>query len=127
VISGLGFQINQLFENLITNSLKYRRTQVPLHIDIHASLVKAPNGQSIGASPNGWYHKIVVEDNGSGFPPVYAEKIFGLFQRVHTNENENGTGIGLTIVKKIVQNHNGFIIASGEVNEGARFEMYFPA
>ncbi len=127
VLSGLGFQLTQLFENLISNALKYRKNGVPLRINIRASLVKKPGVVTMPAKSTGWYHKIVVEDNGTGFSPLYADKIFGLFQRVHSSDGEEGTGIGLTICKKIVQNHNGFIMAAGEVDKGARFEIYFPA
>lgn len=69
----------------------------------------------------------MVSDNGIGFDPQYKERIFGVFQRLHGKAEYNGTGIGLAIVKKIVENHEGFIIATGESGKGARFDIYFPA
>ncbi|HKR04143.1 MAG TPA: ATP-binding protein, partial [Bacteroidia bacterium] len=73
------------------------------------------------------YCHISVSDNGIGFEQQYSEKIFGVFQRLHRKNEYNGTGIGLAIVKKIVENHNGIITAKGELNKGATFDIYFPA
>ena len=73
------------------------------------------------------YHKLLFRDNGIGFEQAYADKAFQLFQRLHTRSGKPGTGIGLTIVKKIVDNHNGFIKAVSEVNKGTTFEIYLPA
>ena len=72
------------------------------------------------------YYKLFIRDNGVGFEQAYAEKIFKLFQRLHARTNKPGTGIGLTICKKIVDNHNGFIKATSEVNKGTTFEIYLP-
>lgn len=124
-ISGLGFQLQQLFENLANNAITFRKTDMPLEIRISSSLERIPADAAQPLLQNKWYHRIVVEDNGKGFEPAYAEKMFQLFQRSNSANNES-TGIGLTICKKIVQNHNGFIRAKGEVDKGARFEVYFP-
>lgn len=72
------------------------------------------------------YHTITVSDNGIGFDPSYAEKIFVLFNRLHSKGTYSGTGIGLSICKKIMTNHNGFIQAEGTLNEGATFTVYLP-
>ena len=75
---------------------------------------------------NRMYHHITVSDNGIGFEPQYNEKIFEVFQRLHDRDEYPGTGIGLAIVKKIVENHDGFITANGELNKGATFDIYIP-
>ena len=69
---------------------------------------------------------ISICDNGIGFEPKFKDKIFEVFQRLHSVEEYTGTGIGLAIVKKIVENHNGTITASGDLGEGARFDIYIP-
>jgi two-component system CheB/CheR fusion protein len=66
-------------------------------------------------------------DNGIGFEPHFSERIFGVFQKLHGKDVYEGTGIGLAIEKKIVENHNGIIIATSELNKGARFDIYIPA
>lgn len=126
VVKGLPFQIKQLFENLITNSLKYRKEEVSPCIHIEGSLVDKKDVQLSLHKKSKQYYKILFSDNGLGFEQSYADKVFQLFQRVHTDGKHSGTGIGLTICKKIVQNHNGFIQASSEVNVGTQFEIYFP-
>jgi light-regulated signal transduction histidine kinase (bacteriophytochrome) len=67
-----------------------------------------------------------VSDNGIGFEQQFSEKIFDVFQRLHGKEQYKGTGIGLAIVKKIVENHDGIIVAKGELNKGAIFDIYIP-
>lgn len=73
------------------------------------------------------YHCITIADNGIGFDPQFSERIFQVFQRLHGKDEFPGTGIGLAIVKKIVENHNGIITAHGELNKGATFTIYLPA
>jgi signal transduction histidine kinase len=72
------------------------------------------------------YSKILFSDNGIGFSQDNAEKVFELFQRLHGRQEFSGTGIGLTICRKIVQNHDGFITATSEVNKGTTFTIYLP-
>ena len=126
VVKGLPFQIKQLFENLISNSLKYRKEEESPCIYIEGSLVDRKDVRLNLHKKSKQYYKILFSDNGLGFEQSYADKVFQLFQRVHTDGKHSGTGIGLTICKKIIQNHNGFIQASSEVNVGTQFEMYFP-
>jgi signal transduction histidine kinase len=72
------------------------------------------------------YLELTIEDNGIGFDARYADKIFDLFQRLHDKANYSGTGIGLAICRKVMQNHKGFITAHGEPGKGATFTVYFP-
>ncbi len=78
-------------------------------------------------SPGKNYCHITVKDNGIGFEPHFSERIFEVFQKLHGKEVYGGTGIGLAIVKKIVENHNGIITAKSELNKGAQFDIYIPA
>ena len=73
------------------------------------------------------YWKIIFSDNGIGFEQQYADRIFELFQRLHSRFEYEGTGIGLAICKKIVQNHKGFIYADGKPGQGATFAIYLPS
>lgn len=125
VVQAVPFQFVQLFDNLLNNSLKYRHPDRAPHIKISAE--QLPSG-SFPASEykNSCFYKISFEDNGIGFDPSYGVKIFDLFQRLHTQSDYSGSGVGLAICKKIVQNHQGFIQAKGELNEGAVFEVYIP-
>ena len=125
VVTGLPFQLKQLFENLIINSIKYKRTDLSPVITINSKFVSKEDFIPGQYKESSFYFKIVYSDNGTGFKQVYAEKIFELFKRVHSKNNV-GTGIGLTICKKIIQNHNGFITAKSELNQGASFEVYLP-
>jgi len=125
-ISGISFQISQLFFNLIGNSLKYTDGSRVPEIHISSTVV---NGASIpfsSASSDKNYLRISVLDNGIGFEQQYAQKIFTLFQRLHDKNTFSGTGIGLAICKKIIDNHNGFIEAKGYPGKGAEFILYFP-
>jgi signal transduction histidine kinase len=126
VIKGMPFQIKQLFENLISNSIKYKQDQLPPDITIDGYVVNEKDISEKFYKDSDQYYKLFVRDNGLGFEQVYSEKIFKLFQRLHSKSDRPGTGIGLTICKKIVDNHNGFIKATSEVNKGTTFEIYLP-
>jgi PAS domain S-box-containing protein len=126
-ICAIPFQIQQLFENLIGNALKYSKPGEAPRIQIHAQQVRGSAIGDPGADMHRLYHKISLSDNGIGFEQQYASKIFEVFQRLHGKESYSGTGIGLAICKKIVENHNGFITASGQPGAGATFNIYLPA
>ena len=126
-IQGISFQLKQLFTNLISNSLKYSDAgRVPV-IDIKSVIMNGKDLANKKADANIKYNKITVTDNGMGFEQQYAEKIFTLFQRLHDKQTYTGTGIGLAICKKVVENHHGFINATSTPNQGATFSIYFPA
>ena len=120
------FQFIQLINNLINNSIKFARDGVPPIIKIDSVIDKGSTFKLEQLTAEGEYCHIKVSDNGIGFDPQYGEKIFEVFERLHTRTAYEGTGIGLAIVKKIVENHDGFIFASGEENKGTTFNIYIP-
>ena len=121
------FQFHQLMYNLISNALKFSKPDIPSHIIVKSRIVKGSKLNNEKLSPEKDYCHITVIDNGIGFEPHFSERIFEVFQKLHNKEIYAGTGIGLAIVKKIVENHNGVIIATGELDKSARFDIYFPA
>ncbi|MBS1584271.1 MAG: PAS domain S-box protein [Bacteroidetes bacterium] len=124
VINAIPFQCKQLLDNLINNAIKYRHPDREAHVAIAAARVMGSEVRA-GLSPDISYDMISIVDNGIGFDDQYADQIFEVFKRLD-NSNARGSGIGLAICKKIVQNHKGVISAKGELNEGARFDIYFP-
>lgn len=125
-LSVIPFQFQQLLSNLISNSLKFSSSEKPLLIKIKGQTKKGME-LSPDLKTNINYHHISIEDNGIGFEQQYNKKIFELFQRLNDKTKYEGSGIGLTIVKKIIENHNGIISAEGKVNKGAIFHIYIPA
>ncbi len=120
------FQIQQLFLNLLSNSLKYSRDDVSPVISITYSKVKSEEDRNLKEAQKKHYHKITFTDNGIGFDQQYADQIFEIFSRLHNKSDYSGTGVGLAICKKITDNHNGFIFAQGQLNQGAIFKIYLP-
>ena len=130
-ISGNGRQLQQLFYNLIGNALKYSKPTAPPEISIRWRIVR---GAEVSASiklpadaENKTFHLIDIRDNGIGFEQQYAEQIFRMFQRLHGKAEYSGTGVGLSIAKKVIQNHNGYIWATGETNVGSTFHILLPS
>jgi signal transduction histidine kinase len=123
-LSVIPFQIQQLFINIIGNSLKYAKTDTTPEITITTEIVKKLNPVKNSTET---FHRLVFQDNGIGFEPEYAEKIFELFNRLHNREEYSGTGIGLAICKKIVENHKGSIKAQGTPYVGTQIEVLLPA
>lgn len=120
------FQLRQLLNNLIGNALKFTKQGVAPHIVIKGSTIEGNDIKSLGANPKLMYCHIIISDNGIGFDMEYKEKIFEVFQRLHSKEEYSGTGIGLAIVKKIVENHNGIISVSSAKSQGTTFDIYIP-
>ena len=112
--------IRMLFYNLINNALKYARKEVTPEIRISVD-----NGIALQTRERN-YCRIFVEDNGIGFDQKYAEDIFGMFKRLHHESEFSGTGIGLALCKKIVEQHNGAIAALSKLNTGSRFIVSLP-
>jgi len=117
-------QFRQVFYNLISNAVKYRKENIPLKLSISYQMESMLNGNN--NSPH-LYHKISFDDNGIGFESDHTEKIFGLFQRLHDQSKYAGTGLGLAICKKVIENHGGKITAAGIAGKGARFDIFLPA
>jgi signal transduction histidine kinase len=129
ILKGYKRQLQQLFCNLITNALKYSKQAVTPHIRIHARKVKGHEVPLHLKSDEGIkaYHLLEVCDNGIGFCQEDAERIFNVFTRLHGNTEYRGTGVGLSIAKKVVENHQGYIWAESAPGEGATFKVLLPA
>ena len=117
----------QLFQNLVSNAIKYAREDIPpelaiTSIEVPGSEIKDVQGIYAGSM----YYKISVEDNGIGLDEKYTDRIFNLFQRLHDKKSYTGTGIGLSMCKKIMDYYNGFITVKSEPGKGASFSIYFP-
>lgn len=117
--------IKPLFHNLIGNALKYSKKDTSPVVKISSEISTQMNGKvNQVATPK--YCRIYIQDNGIGFDQKYAEEIFGMFKRLHHNSEFQGTGIGLALCKKIVEQHKGFISARSKVNEGSTFIISLP-
>lgn len=127
VLRVITYQFEQLFTNLLSNALKFSKTDVIPTVKVSAGLVSGDTLNFKDVNKTIRYHFIEFADNGIGFEPEFNERIFGVFQRLHSKEQYDGTGIGLAIVKKIIDNHQGFIAASGQLGVGAVFTIYLPA
>ncbi|AXB57054.1 sensor histidine kinase [Flavobacterium fluviale] len=125
-LSVIPYQIEQLFINLIGNSLKYSRPGVEPEISILSEKVSSADYPEILEQSIKKFHKITFTDNGMGFDPQFKETIFILFQRLHSKTDYPGTGIGLAICKKIVENHKGHITADSTLGKGSSFTVYLP-
>ncbi len=127
LIKGSEIQLFLLFKSIFDNAFKFAKPGEPPIIKITYRLVDGSNEEDphLGSKS---FHKIIVEDKGIGFNNEFAEKIFMIFQRLHTQQSGyRGKGIGLAIAQRIMTNHNGVIMARGMINDGATFIMYFPA
>ncbi len=118
-------QMRQVFLNLISNSLKFSRESVPCHIVIKGEMISKKEIDA-PASVSGEYCRITLSDNGIGFNNEYNNRIFEIFQRLNHDDLYEGSGIGLAIVKKIIERHDGIICASGKENQGATFIIVLP-
>jgi signal transduction histidine kinase/CHASE3 domain sensor protein len=125
-LSVIPYQIEQLFINLIGNSLKYSKPNTIPAISIDSVKVNTEDYPEILDQNIKKFHKITFTDNGMGFDPQFKETIFILFQRLHSKTDYPGTGIGLAICKKIVDNHKGYIMADSEPEKGSVFTIFLP-
>jgi signal transduction histidine kinase len=127
VVSAVPGLMQQLFYNLFSNAIKFRRPSVDLVLEIRSEKIEPadlPMFIKNGYGRN--YHKIIVQDNGIGFDDKYAEDIFRVFKRLHSYQQFEGTGVGLSICKKIVEKHNGFIKAESKIDHGSTFIIGLP-
>ena len=128
-ISGDRFQLSQLFQNLISNALKFRNSELPVEIKISNEIINRNELPTL-VGPirySRFYYHISVADNGIGFDQKYADRIFQLFQRLHGKNEYKGTGIGLAICDKVASNHGGAMAVRSEPGKGATFSLFLPA
>jgi signal transduction histidine kinase len=117
--------IKPLFHNLIGNALKYSKKDTTPVVKITSEISAQLNGKANQGNVLK-YCRIFIQDNGIGFDQKYAEEIFGMFKRLHHNSEFQGTGIGLALCKKIVEQHKGYISARSKINEGSTFIISLP-
>jgi PAS domain S-box-containing protein len=125
-IEAVPSEMKQLFTNLISNSIKFRKETVPSEVQITVRKLTKDEKKAYHVPVMRTFYKIDVSDNGIGFEEEYADKIFKIFQRLHGKAEYPGCGIGLAICKKIIENHNGIIFAHGVPFEGATFTVILP-
>jgi signal transduction histidine kinase len=118
-------QMRQVFQNLISNAIKFSKQDIKPEIKIWSDFSREKSIQGKPAD-KGDYCRIYIEDNGIGFNEQYLDKIFTMFQRLHGREEYEGTGIGLSIVKKIIERHNGLVTAKSKEAEGTTFIIILP-
>jgi signal transduction histidine kinase len=126
VVDAIPMQMRQLFTNLFTNAIKFRGQDKAPHISINSRLATEEEKENLHLSSNIDYYQITVRDQGIGFDQEYALKIFQIFQRLHGKTEYPGSGIGLAICKKIVENHKGQIFAESEAGKGTAFFIILP-
>ena len=125
IISADPLQMRQLLQNLLGNALKFQRPDVPPLVRVSCRMVSGPSSDGDTGSQPARCEPIVT-DNGVGFDAAYSEQIFELFQRLHGRDQYEGTGMGLAICQKIVERHQGSIVANGVVDVGASFVIRLP-
>ncbi|WP_375444684.1 ATP-binding protein [uncultured Fibrella sp.] len=133
VVDGDPAQLQQLFLNLLSNALKFRRPNTTPHIQLSARQVLSADipvsalSVPIDNAQSRAFHEISVADNGIGFDEKYVDRIFQVFQRLHGKTHYPGSGVGLAIARKVVFNHRGGLTAYSKPGEGATFIIYLPA
>jgi signal transduction histidine kinase len=126
VVAADRMQMGQLLQNLVSNALKFHRDGVRPTVRISAEVVEGERPRFPGESANGRRCLIAVVDNGIGFEPKYAERIFSAFERLHGRSEYEGTGIGLSIARKIAWRHGGELTATSTPGEGSTFTLILP-
>jgi signal transduction histidine kinase len=126
VVNVSASQMKQLFNNIINNAIKFRKPRTNCEINITTRLLSADEILTLGLLQNKNYYRISITDNGIGFEPEYAGRIFQVFQRLHGKSEYPGSGIGLAICKKITEFHKGYIYAE-QKDGGACFHVILPA
>ena len=125
-LEAVSSEMKQLFSNVLSNAIKFRKTSVAVDINVRSRKISKTEIHNLGLSTDHTYYKMEVQDNGIGFEPEYSEKIFQIFQRLNGKSEYPGSGIGLAICKKIVEKHNGLIVANSQPDRGATFTVILP-
>jgi signal transduction histidine kinase len=126
-IKGHRRQLQQLFQNLIGNAIKYHKHEVNPEVHISCRKITADEAIPITTATSiEDYYLLEISDNGIGFEPEEADRIFNIFTRLHGNAEYKGTGVGLSIAKKVVENHGGYIWAQSEPGKGSIFSVLLP-
>jgi PAS domain S-box-containing protein len=125
IVEAEALQMRQLLQNLIGNALKFRRPEETPVVKVAAQIISDPSPEA-GSGPDRKLCQLTVSDNGIGFDEKYLDRIFNVFQRLHTRNEYEGTGMGLAIARKIVLYHHGEITAKSKPGEGATFIATFP-
>jgi signal transduction histidine kinase/transcriptional regulator with PAS, ATPase and Fis domain len=126
IVTGDKAQLQHLFKNLLSNAITFQKAGNRPVITITTGSVPASEATALGLDANRGYTKICLADNGIGFEKSYEHKIFQIFQRLHARSEYEGTGIGLTVCKKVMENHHGAITADSTPGKGSLFCCYFP-
>ena len=125
-VRGNAIQLRQLFQNLLSNALKFTPPDRVPSVQISALPRPSAHMQALYPNASGDFLEVSVQDNGIGFEQKHVERIFNLFQRLHGRNEFAGTGIGLAVYKKVVDNHGGYLTASSQPGQGATFLIYLP-
>lgn len=126
VLNTVPLQINQLFNNLLSNALKFSKSNTATEITVHARMLSADEALSYPVQSGSQYSMITFADNGVGFEQQYAEHVFEVFKRLHDKHAYPGSGIGLALCRKIVDNHRGYIFAASREGEGTTVHIILP-
>jgi signal transduction histidine kinase len=126
VVSGDRAQLSQLLQNLLSNGLKFHREGVAPRVTVRAALVAGERPRFGAESARGARCVLTVSDNGIGFDPKYSERVFSAFERLHSRSDYEGTGIGLSIARKIAWRHRGELTATSTPGEGSTFTLTLP-
>jgi signal transduction histidine kinase len=119
-------QMRQLFQNLIGNALKFHQPEVVPMVRVQAHPVQSEDQHRLASPAPRRLYQITVTDNGIGFDEKYLDRIFNVFQRLHSRSEYEGTGVGLAICRKIVERHGGSITATSAPGQGATFIVTLP-
>lgn len=124
-VSGNHSLLKQVFQNLIQNAIKFSKPDIAPRVIVHGQII-TPDTKSFISSEKPSYQQIIVSDNGIGFDIAHSDRIFGMFQRLNGRSEYEGSGIGLSICKKIVEAHNGIINAEAQLDNGATINISLP-
>jgi signal transduction histidine kinase len=126
IIDADPLQMRQLLQNLISNAMKFHRNEELPVVKIYSKLLESQEDHPTGGLTAPELCQIIVEDNGIGFDEKYLDRIFNVFQRLHTRSEYQGTGVGLAICRKIAERHEGSITAESTLGVGSKFIVTLP-